>query len=78
MFQKKVQDQLTTISAKIDEIENGKIQNQLETMSTKLNEIDNRKELACAFRATIVKDVKSSSSANVNKNPGIIFIIFII
>ena len=56
VFQKKVHDQLTTISAKIDEIENGK-------------------EPVYAFRATIVKDAKSSGSEYVTKNPGIMFVI---
>ena len=73
MFQKNVQDQLTTISAKIDEIENGKIQNQLETMSAKLNEIYNRKEPVYAFRATSVKDSGSSSSIHISRSPGKMF-----
>ena len=68
-----IPDQLSKISAKINEIKNEEKRNQLVTES-KLKEI-NRKEPVIAFRVTSVKDSEASREADLRKHPGKIYII---
>ena len=55
-------------------VDKAKVQNQLAAMSAKLNEIQNREEPVYAFRVAGVKDVGSSRSISINRNPGKMFI----